>query len=111
MLGQQGGFWANPVNVRPRAVRPFHGRAAVVPPQLAARLQPHAVRHEVVDQHTAGDAPAQLALDVLLHVERPRHPALRGRARPEVTTRGQGWPKLWANFRALIGIFSQSVGL
>ena len=21
----------------------------------------------------------------------------------------QGWPKLWANFRALIGIFSQSV--
>jgi hypothetical protein len=22
----------------------------------------------------------------------------------------QGWPKLWANFRALIGIFSQSVG-
>ena len=22
----------------------------------------------------------------------------------------QGWPKLWANFRALIGIFGQSVG-
>ena len=22
----------------------------------------------------------------------------------------QGWPKLWANFRDLIGIFSQSVG-
>jgi hypothetical protein len=22
----------------------------------------------------------------------------------------QGWPKLWANFRALIGIFSQTVG-
>ena len=22
----------------------------------------------------------------------------------------QGWPKLWASFRALIGIFSQSVG-
>jgi hypothetical protein len=22
----------------------------------------------------------------------------------------QGWPKFWANFRALIGIFSQSVG-
>ena len=23
----------------------------------------------------------------------------------------QGWPKLWTNFRALIGIFSQSLGL
>jgi hypothetical protein len=22
----------------------------------------------------------------------------------------QGWPKLWANFKALVGIFSQSVG-
>ena len=22
----------------------------------------------------------------------------------------QGWPKLWANFRALVGIFSQSIG-
>ena len=22
----------------------------------------------------------------------------------------QGWPKLWADFRALLGIFSQSVG-
>ena len=22
----------------------------------------------------------------------------------------QGWPKLWANFRALIGVFSQTVG-
>jgi hypothetical protein len=22
----------------------------------------------------------------------------------------QGWPRLWANFRALIGIFSQSIG-
>jgi hypothetical protein len=30
-----------------------------------------------------------------------------GRAKTKIV---QGWPKLWANFRALINIFSQSVG-
>jgi hypothetical protein len=30
-----------------------------------------------------------------------------GRPVPKII---QGWPKLWANFRALIGIFIQSVG-
>jgi hypothetical protein len=30
--------------------------------------------------------------------------------RGAVTKTVQGWPKLWANFQALIGIFSQSVG-
>jgi hypothetical protein len=28
----------------------------------------------------------------------------------QVTKIVQGWPKLWANFRALIGIFSKTVG-
>ena len=30
--------------------------------------------------------------------------------RPWATKLVQGWPKLWTNFRALIGIFGQSVG-
>jgi hypothetical protein len=33
-------------------------------------------------------------------------PILEVRARTKIV---QGWPKLWANFRALMGIFSQSV--
>jgi hypothetical protein len=32
------------------------------------------------------------------------------RSQAPVTKIVQGWPKLWANFRALIGIFNQSVG-
>jgi hypothetical protein len=32
------------------------------------------------------------------------------RPAPCVTKIVQGWPKLWANFRALIGIFSQNFG-
>jgi hypothetical protein len=37
----------------------------------------------------------------------PRPTAAR---RPRLTKIAQGWPKLWAYFRARIGIFSQSVG-
>ena len=34
----------------------------------------------------------------------------RAPPRAPCTKIAQGWPKLWANFRALIGIFGQSVG-
>jgi hypothetical protein len=37
-------------------------------------------------------------------------PATRARVRPPRMKIAQGWPKLWANVRALVGIFSQIVG-
>jgi hypothetical protein len=46
---------------------------------------------------------------VEIHVERAVPGATLGKV-PPGTEIVQGWPKLWANFRALVGIFSQSVG-
>jgi hypothetical protein len=45
---------------------------------------------------------------------RPIHPGPVQLGLPRVqisaTKTVQGWPKLWANFKALVGVFSQSVG-
>jgi hypothetical protein len=49
------------------------------------------------------------AVDVIRRQRIPVHGVFRVRPRPR-TKIVQGWPKLWANFRALIVIFSQSVG-
>ena len=48
--------------------------------------------------------------EALAHLAVVAHRRVQHHLLEALTKIVQGWPKLWANFRALIGIFSQIIG-
>ena len=87
--------------VSPHSTRPMHGMPSEL---MVVRLERTRQVYAAVRRKLAREV-EKVSPSFTWHVHAlPAHP------QTPVTKIVQGWPKLWANFRALIGIFSQTFG-